>query len=102
MTVKQLPRVQPRQSWPPGNSKMRNFAGFLVGIRTLFSERPVRDFSPVRRWHATCHFTDLILFPRDQVVRAVLKEDMGRGFTVFGRFLRRKTLCYYLGSAMVL
>jgi hypothetical protein len=32
----------------------------------------------------------------------VLKENMGRGFTVFARFLRRKTLCYCLGSAMVL
>jgi len=27
---------------------------------------------------------------------------MGRGFTGFGRFLRGKTLCYYLGPAMVL
>ena len=27
---------------------------------------------------------------------------MGRGFTVFARFWRRKTLCYYLASAMVL
>jgi hypothetical protein len=46
MTVKQLVRWQPRPFFPVGNPKMPHFAGFLAGIRTLFSGRLVRDFSP--------------------------------------------------------
>jgi hypothetical protein len=32
----------------------------------------------------------------------VLKEDMGRGFTVFARFLREKAIRHYWGTAMAL
>src|SRR6266852_291263 len=43
---------------------------------------------------------DLIVPKRSLSV--LLKEDMGRGYTVFARSLKRKSLCYYLAPPMVL
>ncbi len=85
-----------------GQSKNASFRWFARGHRDFVLRTASTRFFARWHWHAACHLTDWILFLRDQLVRALLKEDMGRGFTVSGRFLRGKTLCYYLGSAMAL
>src|SRR5713226_6355653 len=101
MTVKQLPGVQLRH---PGRTAIQKCLISLVFPRAsglcsqnaqyaIFRPLALARYLPFRTFDP---------FPKGSAVPAVPKEDMGRGFTVFGRFLRRTTLCYYLGSAMVL
>lgn len=67
-------------------------------IRT-FSTR----FPALQHWHATCHSTPWIsIVPTGSLCSFLLKEDMGRGYTVFARSWKRKNFRYRIASTMVL